>query len=643
MERWRTTVPDLLIIHPALERQVVRSLVGDYWPDGDLAKVPAGYREISSTLFDLRAFCREERLARPPEPDPTLPERVREWVDALAQAWGFPEVFEARELNFWAFLRDRLIRWLHEMMAERRMLEHVANGQQLSLIAVGVGRFRRMLLRSLAESLSGAMRPEIAFVDPPLPRDRETQAERRLRKLFYLLQDAWHGVQFLYENLFVRRPKVLLVSDSLCWQRRRRENGAWPRTDVHLESVWREGRRRPLRIYYRTDRYHPDVGVMTGGRLAPTYLRHFLFLLAQTSRGFWEVRNIQRQWSRLKERDGFRQALVFEGLPVAEMIISWLDEATTGSLPTYVRDTRREIHFLRGIRPDVLLLAHEQESNRPILVAARRLGIPTVALQLRPFHDWDHAYLLPPGAPERESGLADRLCVFAQSAKTFLVEKGAFDPSSIVVTGDPRLDTAAPGADPDQVLLQRLRKRWGVEGDRKVIAVLCPAAQCSETLAWLTDAVAGRENAFVLIRPGGRAPDENAFERLAAAVRDVGWVHLDSREAVADWLDGVDLLVTTTWPEVAEGVLHRTPVVFVELGSTPGSSGPDPGSLVRRVRAKDELRGIVEDLLAGRVDRLPADEKWREFVRATYGWGDNGKGGAAQRVFEAAEQMIHGE
>lgn len=634
----KTVLPDLLLVHPTLESWVVQRLLPQFWPEGELGRVPDGYREISSACFSLRAFCRDGCPAHLPDADPTLWASVQEWVDSQTQRWDFREVFTARELNFWALLRDRMVRWFHRIMTERRALEQMVGDEELVVLAVGVDPFQRMLFRGLTERLQWRFRPEIAFVEPPAQRQRETITERRFRKLFFLLQDAWHGVQFLFEDLFVRKPKILLVSDSQCWMRRKGVDGRWARTDVNLEAVWREGRRRSLRLYYRTDSYHPDIGAMTGGRLPPTYLRHFLFVLAQTSRGFWETRSIQRKWRRLRENTAFRESLVFEGLPVAEMIISWLDEAMSRHLPAYVRDTRRETHFLRGIRPDVILLTHEMEGNRAILVAANALGIPTVALQLRPYQQWDDAYLAPPPEALRSACLPDRVCVFTPGIKAQLVEKGALHPSAIAVTGDPWREAVQLNAAAQGNLVRRMRRRAGIEGGQKVIAVSCIVPQRSRVLAWIGHAIGDRKGAFALIRFQGMANDEEGPSRQLAVAHGLRWFHVISQEGFAEAFWGIDLLVTTTLPEMAEAVLRRIPVVRLELDPTCALPNPDPGDLVRRVRSPEELRGIVTELLDGRLAPAASDAQWKAYVESVYGASG---GGAASRVIETVSGLLH--
>jgi hypothetical protein len=628
-----TILPDLILVHPGVAPRELRRFA-PLWADDDVDRSPEGYREISSAFPGLRALCREELAALLPPPDPALAGRVRDWVDGLAHQWAFSEVFAVRDLDFWAFLRRRMIRWLHERMVERRVIEALAAREPVSLIAIGLDPGHRKLLRVLTDALDDRLRPEIAFLEPPAPSPRHTITQRRFRKLFFLLQDAWHGVQLLAEDIFVRRPKVLLISDARCWQRGR--GGPHGRTtDVHLESVWREGRQRRLRLYYRADSYHPDVGAMTSGRLAPTYLRHFLFLLAQTSRGFWEVWRIHRQWRQLRERPEFRASLTFEGLSLDDLVREWLDRQLGRPLSICVRATRRESHFLRGLRPRVLLLTHEQEQNRPVLMAAKRLGIPTVGLQLRPYHAWDHAYVLPRADRDAGACLPDRLCVFSQEAKAFLVEQGGFDPSTVEVTGDPRRDGAAPdlGRAPESVA--RMRHRWGVEGDRRVIGVTCRPTETSEILEWLVPALRQRDRAFVLLGPSPDASAGAETLRRRVAVRDFHWLHALEPDTLEDWRGSIDALVTTSWPDAAECLSRRIPVILVDAGEHPPLAGVDPGGLIPRARSAEDLGRRLDDALAG-PERLPAGEDWHRLMQVLYGPPD---GRAAARVMDLIESL----
>ncbi|MBM3317069.1 MAG: hypothetical protein FJY75_04370 [Candidatus Eisenbacteria bacterium] len=629
--------PDLLLLHPVLGPEAMRAFVRGLWGDLDRSLPPPGYRDISFAFHGLRAFCRDLCPVESIAPDPRLLPRVTAWVDDLAREWRFSEVFAVQDLDFWDFLRDDLVRWLHARLVERAFIDELVARGYGTVTAVGIDAGQRRLLRRLAEDHPGRLRVEVAFLDPPVPAAAETVAGRRARKLFFLLQDGWHGVRLLVENLLDRRPRVLFVSSSRCWQRSWFEPGRVERTDIHLGRVWSEGRRRGGRFYYRSDSYHPDVGAMTAGRLAPLYIQLVLFLLVQTSRGFWEVRRVQRQWRELAERADFRAALVCEGLNVDELITLWFESAVALRLPRYTRETRRERHFLKGMRPAALLLSLERGAHRPILAAARRLGIPTLGVQTQP---------LPPGAygplggpPQRPGGAGslDRVCVFSAETRRRLVEEGGFDPATVIVTGDPRLGAADHTAGIPREALRGLRAAWGAEADQRVIAVVCRPEEAPEVLFGLSGALRDRDDVFLVLRlEAGSAVDEARSRRLAAR-RGLRWFHCDGRRSDADWLAAADLLVTTSWEELAEGLRLGTPAVWIAWAKSPAAGGPAVESLATIAADGVGLQRALLEKLSGPPERLPLDGRRRAFLAAVYGEAPQD---APARILEAVEGLL---
>jgi hypothetical protein len=636
-----TAGPDLILVHPALAPRVVQRLLPEYWPEGDLVGIPAGYEEVSRAFPGLRAFLRTPLAPRLAETDPDLPARVRQWVDQQAQRWDFGGVLATKDLNFWAFLRDGMIPWLCRLASMRAQIMALPGDGGLVVLAAGIDRDQRRLLRLLADSMGpGTLRPEIAFVEAPADPASETVTGRRARKIFFLLQDAWHGMRFLLEDLLVRRPKVLLVSHDECWMRRRGLDGGRARTDVHLEAVWREGRKLPFRFYYLSGSYHPDVGAMTASRLPPAYWRHLLFLLAQKSRGALETRNIQRAWRRLRAQPELSEAFVHEGLDLTDLVLGWLDDAVEQKLPSYARDTRRESHFLRGVRPDVILLTHERDANRPLLVAAKRMGIPTAALQLGHV-DWgrDASRNHPAGIPVSRC-LPDRLCVFSPQSKAQLVEWGALDPAMIVTTGDPRLDAVAFGGSPDPEAVQRLRRQWGVEEGQRVIGVACRPEEHAQMFSWIGAALGQRKDAFLLVRLSSRGLGEEAAFRQSAAGHGLRWLHLLGAAQFAEAAEATDVLLTSCGGELAEGVLHRMSVIHMHLRGPVCDLRPDPGRLVFHAENAAALSSLLAEVHSGTLRGPVADETWRAYVRSVFGPPE---GGAARRVIDTLMVLMQRE
>ncbi len=633
-----STRADLLLVHSGLDSETIQGLLRSYWPDGDLSKIPEGYVEISSVFPGLRAFVCAGSEHQFSCMDSSLTGRVREWVDIATRRWNFAEVFKARELNYWAFLRDRLIHWLCDMLNQRRVLMQIAGEGSLLIVAAGVDSYQRILLRQLTELLQRRVRIETAYVKTPAMPEQETITERRVRKIFFMVQDAWHSVKLLVGDLLLRRPKVLLMSDSQCWKRRRGKDNKWLRTDLHLEAVWRQGRKRSFRMFYRSDSYHPDVGSMTQGSLAPTYLQHFLFLLDQTSRGIWETRRINRKWAKLKENPEFETGLIFEDFPIGELVISWLDTAVNENLSDYVRDTRRENHFLRGIRPAAILMTHEQETNRPVMLAARKLGIPIVAMQLTPYQKWDATYLSPLSDSATKNRRPDRFCVFSADAKAQLVEQGIFDPPSVVVTGDPRLDVLDFDKPLEAGARAKMFRHFGVEEGQKVVAVACSLVERVALFEWLGRLVRGRKDLFVLVRLESDLPGEVESYQQAASTNELSWFHLVPQARFDEALCCADTLIASSLREIAEGLLWRIPVVQAQIENCQRSQGTIPADLVQTVHSADELISALADESHRDFIRTSDYEAVRKsFLETVYG---SIAGGGASAILDTVERLL---
>ncbi len=549
-----------------------------------------------------------------------------EWVDRHARLWKLDEILAAGGSNVWVLLRPHLVQWIQDAVREWRLLQSLAGDGQLNVVAFGLEARRRAMLRVLSEASGGRIKSETAFFleSPPGAGER---ARRRVRTAFFLLQDAWHAVRFLVEALG-RRPTVVFVSGE---RQLLRHWGLPPsrRTDPLLEPVWRAGGGRRLRLYYKAESYHPDVGAMTSGRLAPAYLRHFLFLLAQGSRGLWEVRSIQRRWSDLRASLGSAEGLELRGVPVGRLALDWLDVAVRTVVPTAVRQMRRESHFLAGTSPDVLLAPLGDAGAQPVVAAALQKRIPTVCVQQRPLDEEDFASL----QMHSGRGLPVRVCAFSVAEKEALVEAGIVPPAQVAVCGDPRLDLGLPSRRHlDSRYLERVRRRWGVEDGQRVVAVSMGRSIAGGVLAALGRTFGADRSVFVLVvhRSGaGLSSGDLASYGLE-------WAHATEDPGYFGWQAAADVLIVTRWPDAAEGVLAGTHVVLVAPSHAPAAAcARATAPLVRAVEDAAKLPEVVAELL-GSVSEPP--EPPPDFVRGVFG----AEGEAGSRVMDLVERILEG-
>ncbi len=130
--------------------------------------------------------------------------------------------------------------------------------------------------------------------------------------------------------------------------------------------------------------------------------------------------------------------------------------------------------LLRDLAPRTLLV--DREGSRTLwMAAARRLGIPIVAVQ--------HGVIYPDNpeychASHRGLLLPDTTCVFGTYERDVLVDIGGFAPASVVVTGSARIDPsegdldgeAAGGGEERAAVRAAVRSELGVaDGDRLLV------------------------------------------------------------------------------------------------------------------------------------------------------------------------------
>jgi hypothetical protein len=120
-----------------------------------------------------------------------------------------------------------------------------------------------------------------------------------------------------------------------------------------------------------------------------------------------------------------------------------------------------------------------------------------------------------------------------------------------------------------------------------------------------------------------------------AATSGLCWFHVVSHPVSTDVLHGADLLLTTRLPEMAEGILRRLPVFFLDMGSPQSGPQQDPGEFIRRVRSPADLRDVLLAALDGQaVDAVMSDEEREAFLKRVYGPAD---GSAARRVLDVVK------
>jgi hypothetical protein len=234
----------------------------------------------------------------------------------------------------------------------------------------------------------------------------------------------------------------------------------------------------------------------------------------------------------------------------------------------YARDGRQAFlpcetleRILATVRPDLLVATNSPRAEQAAVLAAGRLGIPSVCMV--DLFAVDEVRWI--GAPD----YASRVCVLNEHVKQFLVNAGRHE-NQVIVTGNPAFDVLSePGwADEGAALRQTRgweRKRvllWPTQVEPAFHPFDGRPADSSlpqRVLAALVDWVLGRQDAILCVRPrAGEAPPALPQDRRIV-ITGQDW-------PLPKLLHAVNTVVTLNSTVALEGFLSGTRVIQV-LGS----------------------------------------------------------------------------
>jgi hypothetical protein len=427
-------------------------------------------------------------------------------VDDWADRTGAADTLLVEGVTYWFRMRETMWRWLHERMLWRRTigaLELPADPAQV-VVPEDEGALRDVLEamwpgrvvvvdgagRTVTAGEPGAPPPEVAARRPPTA-GAIAVAARVLRAL-------------------VRRGRRLLV-------RGQRTPGSEPagvateraRRDAVLDAriravVARSGPRALVltnpRTYHRIGLEDVHADPLFGAlipRLGEAGLEPVLFgsyvdhrtddgwAIAASDERMLPQSLLQTRWRGTDDEPRADRATAAIGQALGALAGSRLEVDGVDLGPAFVAELDARLHravridvpmlarierLLAELRPSVVLLAQEG-IRTPWLMACRRAGIPVIAVQ--------HGVLYPthPGYPHRRHAALVQptvTAVYGSYEASVLLDRGAYRPDQVAVTGSPRVDLDAPDttAPDDQADAERIavRRELGVaDGDRLVV------------------------------------------------------------------------------------------------------------------------------------------------------------------------------
>ncbi len=351
-------------------------------------------------------------------------------------------------------------------------------------------------------------------------------------------------------------------------------------------------------------------------RLSPD-AREYLHVQRYTTLGvFRETRAALRAqralWRALRGSPGLRESLAHSGVSFADLAAPDVAATLLLQLPWAVRSQAEARAMLRAQRPAALCLYAESSGwGRAALHAARREGVPSVALQHGILYPTYFSYLHPPG--EEDCPRPDLSAVFGEAARSFLVERGGYPQASLRVTGSPKFDELLAAAGRRD--RAALRARLGV-GEGEALVVLAsrfrpirPTHQAvGRELPGFVRALEATPGVTCLIKPHPAEP----AEPYAAVLRALGAARARVLPPASDLIELLllaDALVTVESLSAVEALVLDRPVLvlgmptnlreLVEAGAALGvEAGADPQPALRALLFDDATRDALEQARA---------------------------------------------
>ncbi len=374
---------------------------------------------------------------------------------------------------------------------------------------------------------------------------------------------------------------------------------------------------------------------------------------ARAAQGFAQL------WTRLREDGNFKNSLHYRGVdlwPLLQQRFSYLFREYAHCVLMHCEAAER---IMASERPDAVLLEYEEGSyGRAAMVAARKAGVPSVALQ-HGLHGGAYipSYFFRQTAWEQGGDISacpipTKTAVFGKVTRSYLCEDSAYPAEAVVVTGTTIYDDAlAFGQRADKAAIGR--SLGFAEG--KVVTVLSSIFTEIQDRRWFIEhslaAAADRDlQCVVKLHP---REDAGTWQLIADRMgvarplvrRDGLWQAIVVADVIVSWY-------STT---VLDALLLDRPVVVLRV---PGKNNPESlAGGVRIVDNKEELSEALRRLVMDRQQRdilveqgrqllvehiYKCDGRAAERIAALIAAAADGHGTVANLSSNADEELVHG-
>lgn len=450
--------------------------------------------------------------------------------------------------------------------------------------------------------------------------------------VIYRTYEVYEAVAALLSRYVVGRqrvdlspaPRTILATELLReWKQIRDPLTGEPRMgDGYLDSVTQElVAHRKCRVIATSpfnEGPHPRYRVSEGLRVAKEKIRLRPQVPYIPLEAFWHVdtwrkgatarRRFSAIWRNLRSSPRFVELLQGCGdqKEIIEQKLSYYFTRVFGRIAKFLDMSHR---LLAAVRPNVVLMVNERSAfEMSLVVAARRAGVPTVAVQHGVIHPEHWNYVYEPGEVSPQGGdhspfvpIPDQTAVYGEYDRRLLTTLGSFPANAVVVTGQPRYDVLALAR---HIYVRKdWAKRMGVPAESRLIlwithATDTPINEHTLITRALLRSVARVPNTFLLVKPHPDV-DEVRLRVIRSAATEVGFrgLLLDRRVETLELLGVCDLMITKASTAVIEAAALGKPVIVFNPAKKLDAPDFVSSGIAAAVHREEDLAPTIVSLL----------------------------------------------
>jgi glycosyltransferase involved in cell wall biosynthesis len=357
-------------------------------------------------------------------------------------------------------------------------------------------------------------------------------------------------------------------------------------------------------------------------------------------------RRFTRVWNDLKKHDSFKALLNYRGVDLLEALETTIRELFVFRLARGAANVMMAEEMIKRENPQLIILQDEySEWERCLVVAARRMRVPTLAIQhgvIGPAHfGYYHAdemtYDKPGAFP-----IPTLTAVSGEYTKAILERTCNYPPGSVVAVGNHRFDYIPSYlSDTSTKTRDGICREFGLHPEKRIVLVATGALQSRygypDHDRMLLDAVysakVSRPELQLVVKLHPK--EDGALQRVMAAEMGLTDVVI-VKERLVELLRICDLLVTMHSAVAMEAIAMGKPVVAVNLT---GEEDPYPyagsGAAIG-VYEQEDLLPAVHAVLEDPKTRRKLDAGRRRFVRDHLNEAD---GRASERIAQLVARL----